>query len=59
MQLPKKTIRFIVYGGSIALILGAIWYFTRPAPPEVELAAVTYGNVEATVVNTRAGTVKA
>ncbi|SES76908.1 HlyD family secretion protein [Nitrosomonas marina] len=59
MQQSKKTFRFIIYGGFIVLILAAVWYFSRPEPPEVELAVVTYGNVESTVVNTRAGTVKA
>lgn len=36
-----------------------IWYFTRPDPVTAEAAIVSHGNVEATVVNTRAGTIKA
>jgi HlyD family secretion protein len=35
------------------------WFATRPKPVEVELAAIGRGVVEATAVNTRAGTVKA
>ncbi|MXS85867.1 efflux RND transporter periplasmic adaptor subunit [Nitrosomonas sp. HPC101] len=35
------------------------WYLTRSQPLEVELATVSRGAVEATVVNTRAGTIKA
>ncbi len=42
-----------------ALIAGALWYFTRPAPPRVELVSVERGKVEATVNNTRSGTIKA
>ena len=43
-----------------ALLLGAgLWYFTRPQLPQVELVKVELGLVEATVSNTRAGSVKA
>jgi HlyD family secretion protein len=38
---------------------GAVWYYTRPEPVLVLLKPVEYGRVEATVANTRAGTVKA
>lgn len=37
----------------------AIWFFSRPKPVPVVLATVERGTVEATVSNTRAGTVKA
>ena len=43
----------------IAALAYAIWHFTRPDPPEVETATIGRGPVESTVVNTRAGTVKA
>ena len=47
----------------IALVLAGLayagWHFTRPKPIEVELATVARGTVESTVVNTRAGTIKA
>ncbi len=59
MQQSNKSFRFIIVGGVLALLAAVSWYFTRPDPLEVELAVVTYGNVEATVVNTRAGTIKA
>jgi len=36
-----------------------VWFTTRPKPIEVELATITRGTVESTVVNTRAGTIKA
>jgi len=42
----------------ITIAATAIWYISRPNPIEVELATITHGNVEATVVNTRAGTIK-
>ena len=44
---------------AVAALAYAGWHFTRPPPPEVELATIERGTVEATVVNTRAGTVKA
>ncbi len=43
----------------ITVLAYATWYVTRPDPIEVELATITRGIVEATVVNTRAGTIKA
>ncbi|WP_300088305.1 efflux RND transporter periplasmic adaptor subunit [uncultured Nitrosomonas sp.] len=47
----------------IALVIAAAglttWYLTRSTPRAVELTTVSHGIVEATVVNTRAGTVKA
>ncbi|WMJ07888.1 efflux RND transporter periplasmic adaptor subunit [Nitrosomonas sp. sh817] len=58
MPLTKKPLRAI---GLIALAGGlaaAAWYYTRPKPLEVDVAVITTGSVEATVVNTRAGTIK-
>lgn len=45
----------------VAIIGGAllVWYATRPKPVAVTVAVVQKGPVEATVSNTRAGTVKA
>jgi HlyD family secretion protein len=43
----------------LVLTVIAAWYFSRPKPVAVVLAAVQRGTVEATVSNTRAGTVKA
>ena len=59
MLKPKTWFRlalFVLIGAALAY---AIWHFTRPQPPEVELATIERGTVESTVVNTRAGTVKA
>lgn len=52
---PLRLISFIIIASAITL---AVWYYTRPKPLEVELATITTGNVEATIVNTRAGTIK-
>jgi HlyD family secretion protein len=59
MPKPKTWLRLV-----IIVLLGAAlayvgWRTTRPLPPEVELATIARGTVESTVVNTRAGTVKA
>ena len=56
--LHKKIWRSIFILSAI-LIAGALWYFTRPAPPRVGLVKVERGKVEATVNNTRSGTIKA
>lgn len=56
--LHKKTWRSIFIILAI-LIATAAWYFTRPAPPIVEFVKVERGRVEATVNNTRSGTIKA
>lgn len=58
MPFTKKPLRAI---GLIALVGGlaaAAWHYTRPKPLEVDVAVITTGSVEATVVNTRAGTIK-
>lgn len=43
----------------LVLVVGAWFWFTRSKPVTVVLKAVDRGNVESTVVNTRAGTVEA
>ncbi len=43
----------------VAVLSYIVWFTTRPKPIEVELATITRGTVESTVVNTRAGTIKA
>lgn len=58
MSLTKKPLHAI---GLIALAGGlavTTWYYTRPKPLEVDVAVIATGSVEATVVNTRAGTIK-
>lgn len=43
----------------IASIATSFWWFTRPKPVSVALVKVEYGKVEASVANTRAGSVEA
>lgn len=57
--LPKTLRRSLLIGLPLAALAGGVWWGTRPAPVEVRLATVARGPVEATVANTRAGTVKA
>lgn len=59
MQQSRKFLRFIAVIGFLTLTAAAAWYFTRPGPVEVEISVIQYGRVETTVVNTRAGTIKA
>jgi HlyD family secretion protein len=54
--------RWLVRGAVVIALAGAgayAWHVTRPAPVAVVLAAVENGRVEATVANTRAGSVSA
>jgi HlyD family secretion protein len=55
----KTWLRLVAVLLIVASLAYAGWHFTRPQPPEVELATIARGTVESTVVNTRAGTVKA
>jgi len=55
----KTFLRYLPWLGGAVLLAVAGWYFTRPAPILVQLTKVERGLVEATVSNTRAGTVKA
>jgi HlyD family secretion protein len=57
----KKNIfqRYLPWLAGLVLLAIAAWYFTRSAPLYVQLIKVERGLVEATVSNTRAGTVKA
>lgn len=59
MLKPKTWLRLVLVVFIGAALVYAGWHFTRPQPPAVELATIARGPVEATVVNTRAGTVKA
>lgn len=54
----KKPLRLVSFVLSISIIIFIGWYFTRPQPLSVDVATITLGNVEATIVNTRAGTIK-
>jgi HlyD family secretion protein len=54
-----RTLRITGYLVLPALAVAAFWYFSRPKPIPVVLRAVERGLVEATVANTRVGTVLA
>lgn len=61
-QLRKPSARMYKWGAFLLLaivVVGAIWYAGRAKPVLVTLHKVERGTVEATVSNTRAGTVKA
>ncbi|HET7833429.1 MAG TPA: efflux RND transporter periplasmic adaptor subunit [Gallionella sp.] len=51
--------KFLPYLIALLLLAVAGWYLTRPELPHVQLVKVERGLVEATVSNTRAGSVKA
>jgi HlyD family secretion protein len=55
----NTLIRYLPWLAGLVLLAIAVWHFTRPAPLSVQLTKVERGVVEATVSNTRAGTVKA
>ena len=59
MPTKKTLVRFAIVIVILTAAGYAIWFATRPAPIEVELATIKRSTVEATVVNTRAGTVTA
>lgn len=52
----RFLISLLVLAGAIA---GGVWYFSRPIPVTVKVRTVDAGRVDATVSNTRVGTVKA
>ncbi len=51
--------RIVALAAGVLAVAAAAWYWGRPELPEVRVARVERGNVEKTVANTRAGTVKA
>lgn len=55
----KKLFRMAGMLSMIAILSYAGWLLTRTDPQPVELVSAERGTVEATVINTRAGTVKA
>lgn len=55
----NSFLKYFVYFVVLLLSIFTAWHFTRPEPVRVQLVKVTSGMVEATVSNTRAGTVKA
>ena len=63
MESPAKArklpLRLVLAGVLLVLLVSAGWYWSRPNPVSVAVWKVESGTVEATVANTRAGTVKA
>ena len=59
MPKTKTLLRLAIIVLALAGLAYAGWRATRPKPIEVELATLARGTVESTVVNTRAGTIKA
>jgi HlyD family secretion protein len=59
MPVPPSWLRYAVLFAVVVALAWAGWYITRPGPLEVGVTALARGPVEATVVNTRAGTVSA
>jgi HlyD family secretion protein len=55
----KISFRILTALAVIAAIAVAIWWFTRPKPIAVVVREVGRGQVEASIANTRAGTVEA
>jgi HlyD family secretion protein len=55
----RKGVGLVLTLSVIAAVAGAVWYFSRPEPVPVVLQKVDRGHVEASVANTRAGTVEA
>jgi HlyD family secretion protein len=55
----NRLLKYLPYLAVLLLLATAAWYFTRPEPVRVQLVKVERGIVEATVSNTRAGTIKA
>jgi HlyD family secretion protein len=57
MKLPLRRVSLVV--AALALLALALWWFARPAPIVVEVREAERGRVEATIANTRAGTIEA
>lgn len=56
----KRLFRHIIIWTLIVAVCGgAIYYLTRPKPVNVQVKSASKGVIESTVVNTKAGTVKA
>ncbi len=58
-SIKRRRFKWVAVLFVLAVLGGALGYFTRPDPIEVSVLPVTRGTVERTAANTRAGTVKA
>jgi HlyD family secretion protein len=58
MSSARKSLRLASLIAVISIIAFAIWYYPRPQSLQVDLATIATGDVEAIIVNTRAGTIK-
>ncbi|MBL8396283.1 MAG: efflux RND transporter periplasmic adaptor subunit [Candidatus Accumulibacter sp.] len=56
---PPVRRRLLIALAAVFLIAGVVWWVTRPEPVAVVLKTIERGLVEATISNTRAGTVEA
>lgn len=56
---PKSIRRLLFVAVLVAMAAAALWWLTRPKPVSVVLKTIERGLVEATIANTRAGTVEA
>ncbi len=52
-------LRALMWAAALIVLSALVWWFMQPKPPVVSLLVVSAGDVEATVSNTRAGTIKA
>jgi len=58
-DMTQPSRRLLLLALTITAVAGLIWHYSRPQPIPVLLHTVTLGRVEASVANTRAGTVNA
>jgi len=58
-RLLKYTLRTVVVVAVVAVVVVAVQHFTKPPPVSVVVSPVERGEVQATVSNTRAGTIMA
>ena len=57
--MTKSLKKIVVIAAILLLVSAAVWQFSRPNPITITTHTVARGDVEASVANTRAGTIKA
>ncbi len=57
--MTKSLKKIVVIAAILLLVSAAVWQFSRPNPITITAHTVARGDVEASVANTRAGTIKA